>query len=111
MAPELFGTDESGDGCMCRSYASDTWSLGVVLHELVTGRTPFVDTSWVELARQIAHDEPQLLRSDVGGSGEPGTGGKAFSAELLSLLSGLLTKLIVKTRLLTVLLYVARASI
>ncbi|KAL3634568.1 hypothetical protein CASFOL_021622 [Castilleja foliolosa] len=50
MAPELFQ-----DGGI-HSYASDFWALGCVLYECYTGRPPFVDKEFTQLAKSILVD-------------------------------------------------------
>src|SRR5438093_1016480 len=52
MAPEQFSTDESGMGPAC-----DIYGLGIVLYELLTGRTPFSGTTR-EVFRQVRLDLP-----------------------------------------------------
>ena len=47
LAPELISSSEF-DGAI-----ADIWSMGVVLHELLTGRTPFKGTSTASLFRAI----------------------------------------------------------
>jgi formylglycine-generating enzyme required for sulfatase activity/dienelactone hydrolase len=44
---------------------SDIFSLGVVLHEALAGRRPFVGDTDVDLMHAIVHDAPAGLRSDV----------------------------------------------
>jgi len=42
---------------------SDIWSVGVVLHELLSGRAPFLGESLPATAMRIVHDTPVPLRS------------------------------------------------
>ncbi|KAL3641960.1 hypothetical protein CASFOL_012775 [Castilleja foliolosa] len=73
MAPELFQ-----DGGI-HSYASDFWALGCVLYECYTGRPPFVDKEFTQLAKSILLDAPPDL---------PGTPTRPF----VNLINSLLVK-------------------
>lgn len=56
MAPEQSSPHAHRD-----SPASDVWSLGVILYELLAGRRPFSATTPVELLRAVAEEQPVFL--------------------------------------------------
>lgn len=51
MAPEIFSV-----GGEAMSFASDFWSLGCVLYELLTGEPPFHSTATATIAEVIANE-------------------------------------------------------
>ena len=56
MSPEQVRSSKHVDA------RSDVWSLGVILHELISGRTPFESTSVSALCAMIVADSPMRLR-------------------------------------------------
>jgi serine/threonine protein kinase len=58
MAPERVRNDPDAD------HRSDIWSVGVVLHELVTGRAVFDASSIAETCASIVSDEPIALEAN-----------------------------------------------
>jgi eukaryotic-like serine/threonine-protein kinase len=56
LAPELVGGGKHGV-----STASDVWSLGVMLYELIAGHPPFQAENVAALLRQIAEEKPPPL--------------------------------------------------
>jgi serine/threonine-protein kinase ULK4 len=59
MAPELFSEGAT------HSTASDLWSLGCVLYECATGRPPFMDSSFNQLAHDILHNDPAAISGEA----------------------------------------------
>ena len=55
MAPELF------DSLGVYSFASDIYSLGVVLYELASGKTPFNDENFADLVKKVCEEQPKPL--------------------------------------------------
>ncbi len=56
LAPELVNGGKGG-----ASAASDLWSLGVILYELLAGRPPFQAENVAALLRMISEQDPQAL--------------------------------------------------
>ena len=73
LAPELI----DGSGCDLRL---DWWQVGVLLYEMMSGKTPFMDPNPYRMYEKILTKEPDLT-------------GNWCDEETKSLLSGLLTKL------------------
>ncbi|MBX3226197.1 MAG: serine/threonine protein kinase [Labilithrix sp.] len=68
MGSPVYMSPEQARGAKTTDHRSDIYSLGVVLYECVTGRTPFVADSFNELLFKIALEEaptPQNLRPDI----------------------------------------------
>jgi serine/threonine-protein kinase len=59
MSPEQIRDPRSVDG------RADVWSLGVVLHKLLTGMAPFAGQTTNALCASIAADAPRRLREDA----------------------------------------------
>lgn len=79
VSPEILQCLEN-DGDGCHDTKSDYWSMGVVAHEMITGKTPFGDASSVKTYHNIMHKKP------VDQLGVP-----KVPKELQQLLDGLLT--------------------
>jgi serine/threonine protein kinase len=57
MSPEQMRSTRAIDA------RADIWALGVILHELITGASPFDGTTMPELLAAILQDPPPLLRT------------------------------------------------
>jgi predicted Ser/Thr protein kinase len=60
MAPEQVVGDRDIDG------RADLWSLGVVLHEMLTGEVPFRGQSLKDVCHAVLHDEPAISAGALG---------------------------------------------
>ncbi|MEO8436521.1 MAG: protein kinase [Pyrinomonadaceae bacterium] len=58
IAPELFLGSPA-------DQRSDTWSLGVILYEMLAGRTPFAGETRRDLIKSILNEDPALISAGV----------------------------------------------
>jgi eukaryotic-like serine/threonine-protein kinase len=59
MSPEQIRSTSEAD------TRSDVWSLGVILHEMLTGKRPFVSNEPMGVVAAICSDPPVLLRHEL----------------------------------------------
>ncbi len=78
--PTYMSPEQAGGGTVVP--ASDLYSLGVVLFEMVTGRPPFQSENWVSLMRSHAEETPPF--------------GRTFNPNLSSAVDDVLTKALAK---------------
>lgn len=76
MTGEVLGTPaylspEQASGTRTITCASDTYSLGAILYEMLSGRPPFAASSLPALLRAVAEDDPQRPISRVSGRRVP----------------------------------------
>jgi tetratricopeptide (TPR) repeat protein len=60
--PHYLAPEAIAGGSACQSVASDIYSLGVILFEMLTGRTPFAGASAAELPALVGNSDPPSVR-------------------------------------------------
>jgi serine/threonine protein kinase len=64
-SPQYFAPEQASGAAP--SPASDVYSLGIIMYEMLAGALPFQATTAVELARQHVEEEPPLLSEKIPG--------------------------------------------